>query len=157
MNDASNKDQASQGSTSNEPTKFDLRPDEPDYFLQALVDLVNSSKISFGISLTVGGFLVSGNLISGKMYFDGVASEMAGAYKDHEGASEAMKTYFSNFGRIYDNYSDEKNRTLPVFIHLSEAKFFHNAGAPFPGNRGVFWRGRVSCVSSFVLGKLSAS
>jgi hypothetical protein len=157
MNDASKKDQASQRSTSNEPIKFNLRPDEPDYVLQALVDLINSSEISFGISLTVGGFLISGNLISGKKYFDGVASEMASAYKDHAGASDAMKTYFSNFGKIYDNYSDEKSRNLPVFIHLSEAKFFHNAGAPFPGNRGVFWRGRVSCVSSFILGKLSAS
>jgi hypothetical protein len=38
---------------------------------------------------------------------------------------------------------DEVDRTmkrLPVFIHLRDAKFFHNSGQPMPGKRGIWWK-----------------
>jgi hypothetical protein len=157
MSDASEKVVAGQEGelTTSETTEFDWTPLGPDEILQTLVDLTNTSKFTLGISLNIGAFLVSGNLISGRAYFDGVASEMANVYKDHPGASDAMRKFFSEFGDVYNNVGEDENRKLPVYLHLSDARFFHNAGQPFPGNRGVFWRGRISCVSGFFIGTLS--
>jgi hypothetical protein len=45
----------------------------------------------------------------------------------------------------------------PNYIHLKEAKFFlpSGAGKPIPANQGVWWRGRLSEVSGFILGSLA--
>jgi len=137
---------------------FDWTPLAPDYFLRAMVDLVNKTNISFDVTLTVDGFLVSGHLVSGKAYFEGVSSEMADAFKKSaaEEASESIRSYFLSFGNVYDNIQEDPNRPLPVFIHLKGAKFFHNSGAAIPKNRGIWWRGRISCVSGFCMGSLGA-
>lgn len=140
-----------------ETPQFDWGTLGPDFVLQALVDLANVSSISIGVSLNVDGFIVSGSLASGRAYFDGVASEMAAAITDSPEASESMRKYFSTFGDIYDAIPEGEERKLPIYIHLKDAKFFHNAGKPVPGNRGVWWRGRISRVSGFILGTLSTS
>jgi hypothetical protein len=39
---------------------------------------------------------------------------------------------------------------------LSDAKYFQIGGAPIPQDGGIWWRGRISAVSGFFIGKLSA-
>lgn len=39
-----------------------VRVDDKDWFLQSLINMVNSGTFSFGVTLSVGGFLVSGQL-----------------------------------------------------------------------------------------------
>lgn len=128
------------------------RVDDKDWFLQKLVNMVNYGKWSFGITLNVGGFLVSGNLIGGKEYFEGFSDEFAGALKGLDGADE-VKNVLSKNGDIYTSGED---MSLPSYVHIKGARFFNTNGNPIPGNRGVWWRGRISEVDGFSLGSLSS-
>lgn len=124
----------------------------PDWFLAALVGIANSGA-SFGITLQVGGFLVSGTLVGGVEYFEGFASDFASAFSDPELAEE-YRTAFAAGAEHYRNVPEDK-RSNVSYVHLKEARFFNTSGKPIPGNRGVWWRGRLSEVSGFVLGSLS--
>jgi hypothetical protein len=146
-------------------------PDQPqaDFFLQAIVGLANSSGIEIGITLCVGGAVVSGQLISGKAFFKEIANEMlqASGPAGFESVKQSLSEFIGNIGRsIYESTENveesgqEVDRSMkppPGYIHLRDAKFFHNSGQPMPGNRGIRWRGRLSAVDGFSLGALFAS
>lgn len=51
-----------------------------DWYLQKLVATVNTSNVQFGITLFVEGIIVSGQLVSGKQYFEAFAQEFSAAY-----------------------------------------------------------------------------
>ena len=133
-----------------EPTQQTFN--QPDWFLQALVNMANSGNFTMGITLQVSGFLVSGELISGPTYFEGFATDFVSPMRDRTEAEKIRKT-LSDCGELYK--TDTLNVPLPAYIHLKQARFFNTAGNPIPGNRGVWWRGRISEVGGFVLGTLS--
>ncbi|SHE88736.1 hypothetical protein SAMN04487965_0869 [Microbulbifer donghaiensis] len=127
------------------------RVDDKDWFLEDLVGLVNSGEASFGITLNVGGFLVSGYLIGRKQYFDSFGNEFASMFKSPEDA-ESVKSSFAAYGDDTFNQS-ENGEPVPIgFLHLKDARFYSTSGNPLPGNRGVWWRGRLSEISGFSLG-----
>ncbi|MEJ2046344.1 MAG: hypothetical protein P8X74_22405 [Reinekea sp.] len=130
-----------------------MRVDDKDWFLQRLVNIVNSVGLTFGITLNVGGFLVSGQLVGGKEYFEGFGGDFAGVFAGSESA-ENIQESFAKHGDIYS--ADNETPPPPSYIHIKEAKFFNTNGNPIPGNRGVWWRGRLSQVDGFSLGSLSA-
>jgi hypothetical protein len=125
-----------------------------DWFLQALVSLANSG-IETGVTLSVGGFLISGFLVSGKRYFEYIASDesLAGLNEDYR---ESVSKYYLTFGSIYGVQSDNENPPLPTFLHLRGARYFHHAGKAIPTNSGIWWRGRLSEIQGFSIGTLSA-
>lgn len=127
--------------------------DEKDWFLQDLIEIANSGKMTFDVTLTVGGFLVSGTLIGGKEYFEGFGEEFSFGLKG--GAAEKVKSAFAKNGEMYAPSATPSSS--PNYIHLKNAHFFHTSGTPVPENRGVWWRGRVSQVSGFSLGALIAA
>lgn len=128
---------------------------EADWMLEMLVDMANDG-LETGITLQVSGFLVSGSLVSGKQYFEGIGTEYGNAVPGESG--QTLKASFSSLGNIYADLDHAKKKGIkvptPNYIHLKEARFFHT-GAPIPGNRGVWWRGRLSEVAGFALGSLS--
>jgi hypothetical protein len=124
-------------------------PPQPDWFLQTLVNTVNNTDVKIGITLQVSGFLVSGLLIGISQYFDGFAAEFITGMKGDPTETENIRTTFSSYGRM-----PSAPNQLPVYIHMQDARFFNTNGNPIPGNRGVWWRGRISEVSGFVLGTL---
>jgi len=126
---------------------------QEDWFLQSLVNMANKNQFGMGITLNVGGFLVSGSLTGGKQYFDGFGIDFASAFSDKETA-EQIKGSFGQYGEIYNSEPEQNNP--PAYIHLKDAKFFNTQGKPIPGNRGVWWRGRISEVQGFILGSLSS-
>ncbi|HEB27724.1 MAG TPA: hypothetical protein ENI05_08095 [Porticoccus sp.] len=128
-----------------------IRIDDKDWFLQNLINMVNSGELKFGITLNVGGFLVSGNLIGGKHYFEGFGADFASGFSGDE-VEDEIKNAFAKNGEIY---SSEEEPSPPIYVHIEDAKFFNTNGAPIPENKGVWWRGRVSEVSGFSLGSLS--
>ena len=130
--------------------------DDRDWFLQNLVNLVNARDVKLGITLNVGGFLVSGILISGQKFFSGFGADLGSSFDDPEIRSGVEQAY-AHLGDIYTPARAGTGVTTPPnYLHLMEAKFFHIAGAPIPGNKGVWWRGRISEVSGFFLGMLDA-
>lgn len=125
-----------------------------DWFLQSLVNMANDG-FEVGITLQVSGLLVSGVLAGGKSYFEGFAEEFSSRFNDPESA-KFMRGHFTNYGDIYKK-EDGAPPTSPQYIHLKNARFFNTSGNPIPGNRGVWWRGRISEVAGFTLGSLEKS
>lgn len=129
-------------------------PENSDWLLEILVNIVNKSKSEIGITLQVGGFLVSGLLVSRAQYFDGFASDFSSAFPDQE-AAEDIRNSFSKFGQDQSEEGEENSNSLPpAYIHLKKARFFMNGSKPIPDNQGIWWRGRLSEVSGFFLGSL---
>jgi hypothetical protein len=130
--------------------------DNGDWFLQSLINIVNGKDLEIGITLNVGGFLVSGLLVSGHRYFEAFGQEFSSAFTETD-VVQSIKESFSMYGVIYtQERSQDEDVPPPNYIHLRNAKFFNTNGNPLPGNRGVWWRGRVSEVSGFMLGNLSS-
>lgn len=131
---------------------------DTDWFLQFLVNLVNKYGLKFGITINIGGFLVSGNLASGKEYFEGFAKVFSSAWPDEKSA-ELVRDSIEKFGEEIYKERNEDDSQVPLlhYIHLENAKFFSTSGKSVPSYRGVWWRGRISEVQGFVPGSLNIS
>ncbi len=129
-----------------------------DWFLAELVRRANEGGLSIGVTLCVGGSLVSGSLIGGRDYFEGLAENVAAAALDSESAGRA-RAYFRSPAAMYrlDGHGRREVAADPeplAYIHLVNVRFFTAAGVPIPASQGVYWRGRLSAIDGFVLGAL---
>lgn len=129
--------------------------DSTDWLLQEFISMVNTYDMAIGITLNVGGLLVSGELIGGKKYFEGIGKDFAISL----GGSDKIKKSFEDWGRkIYSGETNKKSRRdlkEPYFIHLKNAKFYYPGQQPIPKNQGVRWRSRLEAIDAFCLGSLS--
>ena len=113
-----------------------------DVILISLIALAESDKqIEQDVTLLVGGFLVSGFVISYK------------TYSEHNPIT-------SNIEKVIEELKETKpiesqqDKHSPNFIHLRDAKYYHTTGNPIPGNTGVYIRIPLSSVHGFSFGKL---
>lgn len=86
------------------------------------------------IILNVHGMIVSGELVSYKIYVDGFIPSKTDTEQDET---------------IVE--SEDRN-----YIHLRNVKFYLSSGNPIPSNESkeMFWRGRLSSIDGFSLAKL---
>ena len=118
-----------------------------DPVLEMIVSLSEDqeSPLEAALTLVVGGFLVSGHLISKRNFFEqnpitqaiNIASDRISAENEHSEEPE----------------DDGKRR----YIHLRDARYFQSGGPPIPGNGGVFCRIKLTDVSGFHFGFLSTA
>jgi hypothetical protein len=125
-----------------------------DWFIQSLVDVANVAPLSFGVTLQVSGLLVSGYLVSGKAYFEAVGEQIIRGVAQNAALAEQMRKMFSTFESAYPNDPGQKDRPVPQFVHLQNARFYSTDATPVPSNEGVWWRGRISEISGIVIGIL---
>lgn len=127
-----------------------------DGFLESLiwaVDLAEGS-MSYGLTLSVGGSLISGTLIAKKVYFDGFAKEFSDALPDSIGAEarERMRRELAEGG-------NDSTDSPPRYVHLRGIQFFPD-GRPIPdGPRTLagFGRIRLDRVDAFILGSIGGT
>jgi hypothetical protein len=129
-----------------------------DWFLQHLVSLVNDTPLQLPITLQVSGMLVSGQLVSGACYFEGIAGDFAHGIAAYPDVAASVRESFTSLGTTI--YKTDPNDTAPGpaphFLHLQNAQFFGPAAQPIPQTGGMWWRGRVTEVGGFSLGQLVA-
>jgi hypothetical protein len=134
-------------------------PPELDHFLRFLVTIVDKADVEVGVTLNVGGLLVSGLLVGYDKYAEGVVSQL----KEAGGSKEANAFLEEAFKRYAEVFSDEGGDD-PVsqldmdtpYVHLGEARFFAPGSTPLP-IEGVWWRGRLSEVEGFMPGTLTSA
>jgi hypothetical protein len=126
----------------------------PDFLLQHLVSIANTTGLSMGVTLTVGGVTISGQLTGGEEYFALLKEAMLTSTSNIEGVGEAFGKIFDKYAEIYTTPPEETD--LPTFIHLKQAKMYLPGQAPMPSN-GLLWRGRISTVAGFSLGSFSVT
>ena len=66
---------------------------EKDWFLQFLVNLANNNRFELDITLTVGGFLISGTLTGVRQYFDELGQFFAKPFILTGNLGEASETF----------------------------------------------------------------
>lgn len=134
--------------------------DAKDWFLQSTIESVIAAGVEIGVTLTVGGAVVSGTLISGKTYFKELGEVLAGASQQEGDMQSVLGSSWSKYSAIYEKPEDapEDWRAPPAgFIHLRDARYYAPGQGPLPSNQGVLWRGKLSAVDAFSVGSLSTS
>jgi len=128
-----------------------------DWFIQSLVNVANMAPLTFGVTLQVSGLLVSGYLVSGKAYFAAVGQQVVSSFSQNAALADEMRKLFATFESAYPGDPSQKDRPIPQFIHLQNARFYSTDGTPVPSNAGVWWRGRISQISGIVFGILGVA
>ena len=127
---------------------------DKDWFLEQLVTIVNKTEMAVGITLTAGGTIISGELVGGKQYFEEFAETFSSSLfpTDEEFRKEVKRTFEEN-AKLYGPES-----SVPTgFIHVKNCRFISTDGSSIPNNKGSWWRGKLSDVTGFTLGKMEKS
>ena len=124
--------------------------DSHDWLLTSLVNIANRTSTTIGITLHVGGALISGTLIGGTEYFTKFADMFSGGFEDPELSSDVREEY----RRFASAYQDADDNRQPSYIHLIDARFYDSSGNGIP-TEGTLWRGRLEAVDGFSLGRFS--
>ena len=143
------------------PSIFDQQPGV-DWALAQLITWADHFDFQPGLTLFVGGLVVSGFLVSGRAFFKGIAheikSEAGSGNADEPNVSDVIADNMEKFEFLYPALEEgnESKPLFPAYIHLREARVYNSGrDKPLPGNRGVFWRGKLTSVDGFNFGILS--
>jgi hypothetical protein len=139
-----------------EPDKIALSP-EHDWFLAQLVGWANEFGIEQGITLAVGGAVISGQLISGKRFFEELATfVMSSGGNATDELKKALAESIKQWTVIYnqpEGTADDSAPPVPTYIHLRNALWIYPDGRFLPANHGVLWRGKLAAIDGFCLGE----
>lgn len=120
-----------------------------DPMLEMLVSFAEKLDIGVGVTLTVRGLLISGNIITYQGYLEGLVQAFEST---SDNVGQIIATGYRSASQAYQEALIKKGLEElphPQYIHLSNARFIS-------GNRivqtGVYWRGRLDEVDGFFLG-----
>ncbi|MGD6774079.1 MULTISPECIES: gas vesicle accessory protein GvpU [Bacillaceae] len=120
-----------------------------DSILEFFVQAANSYDFSLDISLNVNGAVISGTLISAKDYFE----TMSETFEDGNEIAQKISEQLAATGESFEsNKGAEAN-----FIHLKNTKVYCGDSKPTPSEGKILWRGKLSDVDGFFLGRISDS
>lgn len=138
-------------------------PDSPpavpeiDWFLQFQAKMVKVYGLP--VTLTVNGLVISGTIVSQSDFIKDFSAKLGdglGETLKDEGIRETIRqTYTLMTDKITETPEDE--RPDPLLIHLRDVRFYPSSQAPVPNSDGLWWRGKLSDVSGFSLGKMEWS
>jgi hypothetical protein len=124
-----------------------------DWHLQLLVEDANDFGMEVPITLFVSGAVVTGILTSGRVYFEQFADKFAAGWPA-EGRAE-IRASMATPGEVYPLLlpGEKSPRKRPAqFIHLRDAQLV-SSPRNLPSS-GMLWRGRLTEVGGYSLGKL---
>lgn len=114
-----------------------------DGLLVSLVGIAEGEEpFEIDVTLLVGGFLVSGSIVSAEKFMENHPASRPFWQQVKEIRADASKA---------DNAVDATRH----FIHLRDARFYTPGEAPIPDNEGVYWRAPLESVQGFNFGLLS--
>lgn len=117
-----------------------------DPLLKALVALANEADLEIGITLSLPGGAISGQIISSKRYFEEIGDGLANAWPN--GGNQSLGNLIKELGGI----GQEDLSVVSTFVHLKNARYVSASGFLPNHGEGVFWRGKVESVIGFNLG-----
>lgn len=134
---------------------------QKDWFLQSLVNLVNTAQGTTTISLTIfsKGIILSGNLINGMTYFE-EQSEIWAEATVRAGVDNTIEDGRKLFTDIAEAVYGPMVQAEPgeyedPYIHMKVLRvYMGNSPLESGQNGGFLWRGRISEVDGFTLGTM---
>ena len=121
-----------------------------DWLLQEIGGWVNKGNLELSITLHTPAGVVSGTMISHQSYFTQFADRFVGNASGED--AESLRALLAGYGE--PTPEDEEPYARLQYIHLQDAQFYSPGQPPMPGN-GVLWRGKISAVCSFHLGRFA--
>ena len=125
----------------------------PDPILRDLVCTVRGTNAEVGITLMVGGILVSGLIVSLHLYLEHLRTEIEKVCQDKGVVGLIQKKCDEGKQLLLSPISEESPPPPVLSICLKDARFFH-PGKDKESTEGVWWRGRISEIDGFSLGRM---
>ncbi|KAA0566023.1 gas vesicle protein GvpU [Bacillus sp. CH30_1T] len=120
-----------------------------DSILEFFVQASNKHDFSLDITLNVKGAVITGTLVSAKEYFHSLSE----TFEDGSEVAQKLSEELAKAGESVDeNQSAESH-----FIHLKNTKVYCGDSKPTPSKGKIMWRGKISEVDGFFLGKIAES
>ncbi|MGE7129146.1 gas vesicle accessory protein GvpU [Lysinibacillus xylanilyticus] len=120
--------------------------DNKDGILATFVEITNETSIEIGLTLNVGGALISGLAVSYEKYLKGI-SEL---FKGHGPGAEAFSKQFEDLAVESKKYAETKEvKSLPNYIHMENTKFIDAHGNI---QELGYWRGKLTSIDGFIIG-----
>lgn len=116
-------------------------------FVDLIVGASDSARV--GVTLFVGGAVISGDLVSRKVYLQNFKQNMLNTLKLTDG--EAQAKLVETTTAYFDNLIEQDDKGGMTFIHLDDVQYY-DGGTPHdikPANLRI----RVSSIDGFVLGR----
>ncbi|WP_404459126.1 gas vesicle accessory protein GvpU [Sutcliffiella horikoshii] len=120
-----------------------------DSILEFFVQAANNYDFSLDISLNVNGAVISGTLISAKDYFEA----MSETFEDGNEIAQKISEQLAATGESFESSKGAEAN----FIHLKNTKVYCGDSKPTPSEGKILWRGKLSEVDGFFLGRISDS
>ncbi|MGD6960025.1 gas vesicle accessory protein GvpU [Rossellomorea aquimaris] len=120
-----------------------------DSILEFFVQASNKHDFSLDITLNVKGAVITGTLVSAKEYFDSLSETF-------EDGSEVAQKLSEELAKVGESV-DENQSAEAHFIHLKNTKVYCGDSKPTPSKGKIMWRGKISEVDGFFLGKIAES
>lgn len=131
-------------------TVISVKPRDAD--LLFFVDIANSHGVEMGITLLVKGVWISGDIISGKTYYESLAKSL-GSYQEGS-VAESIADYFKGTADIfYKNTEGQDDYVIPNnFLHLKDITQNNGSGRMAVMNN-AFLRVKVEEIDGYIFGK----
>lgn len=117
-----------------------------DSILEFFVQAANKHDFSLDITLNVKGSVITGTLISAKEYFTTLSETFEGGGEIAQMLSEQL----GKSGEAAENNDDPEAH----FIHMKETRVYCGDSKPTPSKGEILWRGKLSEIDGFFLGKI---
>lgn len=117
--------------------------------LQNLVDIINEVGTQMGLTLSVGGLIISGTTISHREWTSSSGDALRGSNTNDPDFTQALGDALTTSG--INPFPDEP-QPKPRMVHLKDATIYGAATYPVPLPR---WRGKISSVDGWEFGALS--
>lgn len=128
-----------------------------DEYLQELVNIITGTEIEFPVTIYINGAILSGYLTSGHNYFEGIKEQYRIYFQSISDDSESIDKILDELTSLKQNYlvdaETKYSLPLPIYIHMRDAKCFTPGQKPMT-DEGQWWRGKLSSVDGFHLGRL---
>lgn len=122
---------------------------EKDSVLEFFVQASNKHDFSLDLTLNVNGLMVTGTLVSAGEYFDTLSE----SFDDDSEVSQKLSEELTKAGEAVGGSSVPDAQ----FVHLKDANVYCGDSKPTPSKGSILWRGKLSEVDGFFLGRISES
>lgn len=131
------------------------KPDPLAWFLPSLVAITRGTDLRPTVTLSVGGLLITGELIDAAAYYADLRAQtqegLAGASQDLRERLQKLFKDFEYFDTQPDKGGAHFERAEPAQIYVRIAKVFHPSGEPIPVSGGYTWRVSLRAIEAFSL------
>ncbi|RFU67315.1 gas vesicle protein GvpU [Peribacillus saganii] len=116
-----------------------------DSILEFFVQSANKHDFSLDITLNVKGAVITGTMISAKEYFNALSE----TFEDGNDLSQMLSEQLGQAGEEAQTYKSEA-----YFIHMKDTKVYCGDSKPTPSKGKILWRGKLSEIDGFFLGRI---